>query len=162
MAASACSDAKEADKQNKKLLIAAKVRNIIVCLECHKPRCVYAAGTLGLNERNYVKLVVDSKMYSCGSALFPPNSPLHSTVICRQALTCNEPVKTQYYSSVCVTFPPVCWFCGSPEETLTDDELIQRMRSEYAVVRPICFLCRSDGKRPATWGASNVAKRTKH
>ena len=30
-----------------------------------------------------------------------------------------------------------------------------------AVVCPICFLCHSDGKHPATWGASSVVKRSK-
>ena len=43
-----------------------------------------------------------------------------------------------------------------------EDEYMQNLRSEYAVVRPICFLCRSDGKMPATWGASNVSKKSKH
>ena len=57
---------------------------------------------------------------------------------------------------------PVCWFCGSPEEMLAEDELMRSLKDEYAVVRPICFLCRSDGKRPATWGPSNVAKQAKH
>ena len=67
---------------------------------------------------------------------------------------------TQYLSSVCVKFP-VCYFCGSPEETLAEDECVQTLKTLYAVVRPICFFGRSDGKRPATWGASNVAKRSK-
>ena len=66
-------------------------------------------------------------------------------------------MEAKYYSSSCTTFPPVCWYCASPEETLADDELVQDLRGQFAVVRPICFLCRSDGKRPATWGACNVA-----
>ena len=44
---------------------------------------------------------------------------------------------------------------------LNSDEFIQGIRTEYAIVRPICFLGRSDGKRPATWGAPNVAKRAR-
>ena len=157
----ATSDAKEADKENRKLLVASKVRNVIVCVECRKPRCVFAAGTLSTVQRDHLKLIIGGKMYTCGSGLFPPQSPLHETVICRQALSCTDPMEAQYYSSVCTKFPPVCWFCGSPEEMLSDDELVMNLRSEYAIVRPICFLCRSDGKRPATWGASNVAKRSK-
>ena len=53
---------------------------------------------------------------------------LHDAVICRQAQTCKDPMETQYYSSVCVT--PVCWYCGSPEEMLTNDDFIQNLRSE--------------------------------
>ena len=41
-ASSVTSEAKEADKENKKLMIAAKVRDIIVCIDCKKPRCVYS------------------------------------------------------------------------------------------------------------------------
>lgn len=113
------------------------------------------------HERTPLKQIISDGAYTCGSVLFPPNSSLHSTVFCRQALSCSDPIETQYYSSVCVSFPPVCWFCGAPEEMLTDDEFIRNLRQEYAIVRPICFLCRSDGKRPATWGASNVAKRAR-
>ena len=45
---------------------------------------------------------------------------------------------------------------------LAEDELVRSLKDEYAVVRPICFLCRSDGKRPVTWGASNIAKQAEH
>ena len=122
---------------------------------------LYAATRLQETERNQLEQVVQSRMYTCGSELFPPESPLHDTVICRQPLNCCDTMETQYFSSVCAKFPPVCYFCGSPEETLAEDECAQTLKTQYAVVRPICFLCRSDGKHPATWGASNVAKRSK-
>ena len=154
------SEAKEADRENKKLLIAAKVRDVIVCIDCKKPRCVYASVALSCDERKHLKHAIHSGVYTCGCQLFQPGSSLHDAVICRQALTCKETMETQYYSSVCVSFPPVCWFCGCPE-MLTDDEFLQNLRTEY-IVRPICFLCRSEGKHPATWGACNVAaKRSK-
>ena len=35
----------------------------------------------------------------------------------------------QYYSGA---FPPVCWYCVSPEEMLTDDEFMQNLESQYA------------------------------
>ena len=158
LAPTVSSEAKEADKENKKLLVAGKVRSVIVCSDCSKPRCVYAAASLGSEDRNQLKCLVETKVYTCGSILFPPESPLHRTVICRQNLSCLSPMETQYYSGVATAFPPVCWYCAGPEEMLTNDEFMDNLRSQYAVVRPICFLCRSDGKRPATWGASNVAK----
>ena len=74
---SGSSEAKESDKENKKLLIAAKVRSVIVCLECRKPRCVYAAATHAPIERNQMKQIVSNEVYTCGSALFPPTSSLH-------------------------------------------------------------------------------------
>ena len=161
LAPSPTSEAKEADKENKKLLVGGKVRSIMVCSECNKPRCVYTAASLSSEERNRLKCLAETRVYTCGSTLFPPESPLHRTIVCRQTLNCSSVMETQYYSGVSTAFPPVCWHCASPEEMLTNDEFMEDLRSQYAVVRPICFLCRSDGKRPATWGASNVAKRSK-
>ena len=156
------SGAKAVDKEYKKLLIASKVRAVIVCVECLKPRCVYTAGALTPDEKKCLKPLINGRMYSCGCELFPPDHPLHSTVIVRQAANCSDPMEAHYYNATCVSFPPVCWFCGSPEEMLAEDELVRSLKDEYAVVRPICFLCRSDGKRPATWGASNIVKQAKH
>ena len=58
--ASVDSEAKEADKENKKLLVANKVRSVIVCSDCNKPRCVYAAASLGLEERNRLKYLAET------------------------------------------------------------------------------------------------------
>jgi hypothetical protein len=68
---SVCSEAKIMDRENKKLLVAAKVRAIITCLECQKPRCVYAAGTLTFEGKKVLKVVITSQAYSCGCELFP-------------------------------------------------------------------------------------------
>ena len=61
---------------------------------------------------------------------------------------CVDPVETQYYSATLVSFPLVCYYCGIDEESLVEDDEIERLRSEFAVVRPLCFLCKSDGKTP--------------
>ena len=114
-------------------------------LECQKPQCVYAAGTLTFEEKRVLKLVITSQAYSCGCQLFPSGSPFHTTIVCQQAMSCNDLMETQYYSSSCISFPSVCWFCTMPEETLVNDDFIQNLRCEYAIVRPICFLCRSNG-----------------
>lgn len=41
------------------------------------------------------------------------------------------------------------WYCVGPEEMLMDDEFVQKLKAEYAIVCPIYFLCRPNGKRPA-------------
>ena len=138
------------DKEYKKVLIASKVRAVIVCVECVKPQCVYAAGALTPDEKKYLKPLINGRMYSCGCELFPPDHPLHSTVVVCQAANCSDPMEAHYYSATCESFPPVCWFCGSPEEMLAEDKLVRSLKDEYVVVCPICFLYRSDGKRPAT------------
>ena len=55
----------------------------------------------------------------------------------------------------------VCFHCGSPEETLVIDDEIVELKKQYAVVRPICFLCKSDGKKVFISHPSNMAKKRK-
>ena len=99
--------------------------------------------------------------YVCGSPLLPSSSPYFDSIVVRQSLLCTDPVEVQYYSSTLMSFPSICFYCGTPEEALVDDSGIQELRLQYTVVRPICFLCRSSGKRPATRQANNTAKRSK-
>ena len=79
----------------------------------------------------------------------------------REAITRNSPIETQYYSSVLVHFPQVCYYCGLSEETLVDDEQIKELRTHYSVVLPLCFVCRSEGKKPFCRMPSDVAKKRK-
>ncbi len=98
-------------------------------------------------------------MYTCGSFLFPPDSDYSSTIVIRQALTCQDPIEVQYYSAGTVAFPPVCFHCDAPEETLLNNSEIVELKKQFAI-RPI-FLCRSSGKRPATRQPKLVSKKKK-
>ena len=154
-------EAKECDKNNKALLINSKVRCVITCQECRKPRCVFAAKKLDILAKKRVDDVAGSKLYTCGSFLFPPASGYSLTIVARQCLTCQDPIEVQYYSSTMVAFPQVCYHCGAPEETLLNDIEIIELKKQFAIVRPICFLCRSSGKRPSTRQPNLVAKKLK-
>ena len=77
-------------------------------------------------------------------------------VVVRQNITTLE---AQYYSATLVSFPPACYYCGTSEECLVEDERICDLRKEYAVVRLICFLCKSEGKTPRVRMANDVRKR---
>ena len=83
------------------------------------------------------------------------------TVVVREALVCSTHIESQYYSSVLVHFPPVCYYCGQGEETLIENDEIKELKANYAIVYPICFLCHSEGKRPHCKQPSNMAKRRK-
>jgi len=74
----------------------------------------------------------DSRMYTCGSELFPPH--YNSIVMCA-ALLCVDQIELQYYSA---TFPEVCFFCGLDEGLINDDS-IKELHKQFAIVRPICF-----------------------
>ena len=128
--------------------------------ECFKPRCIYSEAKLTLKEK---EILTDlERDFTCGSILFPPLSPYHSTIIVRTNITCQNPIEAQYYSCRLVNFPPVCSHCGAPEEALVEDQLVRDLKQRKQIVRPICFLCRADGKAPHTWGAStNASKKRK-
>ena len=151
-------DNDEFDKANRKILSSAgRVRAAVTCGDCFKPRCVFSEAALSQEEK--VMLCELESSYTCGSILFPPASPYHSSIVTRANLSCRDCVEPQYYSASLIKFKPVCSHCGGPEETLVEDELVRSLKETKQVVRPICFFCRSDGKEPHTWGASSNKKR---
>ena len=38
----------------------------------------------------------------------------------------------------------MCYFCGMGEESLVNDDEMNELKQSYAVVYPICFLCKGD------------------
>ena len=73
-------------------------------------------------------------------------SALVDTVVVRQTIGCASPIETQYYSATLVSFPPVCYYCGASEESLVEDDNTHQLKQDYAIVWPLCFLCKSQGK----------------
>ena len=119
---------------NKALLINSKVRCVITCQECRKSRCIFAAKKLDLTAKKKIDDIDSLKVYTCGSFLFPQTSSYSSTVVVRLSLI---------------------------EETLLNDDEIMELKRQYAIVRPICFLCHSSGKRPSTRQPNLTAKKQK-
>lgn len=56
---------KESDKQHRALLVAARVRDVIVCCECSKPRCVFAATRFSHDESNKLKMRACTYVVCC-------------------------------------------------------------------------------------------------
>ena len=124
-----CAD-KTADEASKHLLTAARVRSIVNCGECLKPRCVYTATKLSGDETNAVEQVKCDDVYTCGCKLFPPDNPLEFTVIVRVGITCHDPMETCYYGATNVHFPDACWYCGeSTPNQLLNDEYINHLKN---------------------------------
>ena len=145
-----------------------------MCIDCKKPRCVYASAALSCDERKHLKHAIHSRVNTCGCQLFPPGSSQHDAVICRQALTCkhlsitvsvfrfhqNAYLNTHNAIYYVIIFHQFVGFAAVQRRCSHYDEFLQNLRTEYAIVRPICFLCHSEGKCPATWGACNVAAKS--
>ena len=146
------------DKENSDLFRNTRVRKCINCQECLKPRCIYAVKVLSWEEKAAIRVIDESHLYTCGSPLFTNESPLHSSVVVRQKLTCSSPIEAQYYSAKLVTMPCVCYWCGGAEETLLFDDLFTQLQREYQVVRPMCFLCKAENKQYFTSHPNNMAK----
>lgn len=98
-----------ADKNNKQLLLSSKVRAVIQCTECQKPRCIYVASKPTVPQLRAITRVKEELGYMCGSQLFDDKHEFHSLVITRQAIGCSSHVETVYYSSTTVSFPDCCF-----------------------------------------------------
>ena len=89
----------------------------------------------------FIEQVKEAKTYSCGSSLFPLDSPLLDTVVVLQNCCCADPVEGVYYTATLEKFPPVC---GMAEGFAT--ESIAKLQRQYAVVHPLCIMCQLDDK----------------
>ena len=155
----ASEEAKEIDKERKSALVRGKVRATIACGECSKPRCIYSPSKLSPNQLKEIEDIKASKLYTCGSALLPPDSAYANNIIVREAIVCSSYLEPQYYSSTLVHFPPICYYCGLGEDSLVNDDELKELKEMYAVVYPICFICQSNDKWPHCKQPSNLAKR---
>ena len=63
--------------------------------------------------------------------LFLSSSDLSSSVCVRESLNCNNPVELSYFSASLMNFTPVCYWCGSPEETLIRHEHYVELERNY-------------------------------
>ncbi len=122
-------EAAEADSKHKAILKSAKVRKVIVCGECQKPRCVYAGTRLTREQDVLLQEVVESKVYTCGSTLFYPNTPFDDTIVVKENISCADPMEASYYSAALVKFPPVCYYCGKDEGGLVTEGVAELKRS---------------------------------
>ena len=72
--------------------------------------------------------IKDSKLYTCGSALLPPDSAYANYIIVREAIVCSSYLEPQYYSSMLVHFPPACYYCGLGEDSLVNDDKLKELK----------------------------------
>ena len=150
----------ETDVINKSLLVGQKIRGVIHCTICKKPRCVYANTFLSNGQTTHVQRIRDEEIFVCGSSLFPESAKYHATIVVREALTCDSTVEISYYGAKMVKLPVICIHCGgSSNSPIAEDAIITELRKQFQRVRPICVVCKTNGKQPITWGPKNMAKK---
>ena len=63
-----------------------------------KVRCVYSNSKMTPTQTLQIEHIKDTKLFTCGSPLFPDESRLSDTIVVREAVTCASPIETQYYA----------------------------------------------------------------
>ena len=155
------SHSEEVDRKRKEIIVSSNVQCILTCQECFKPQCVYAKSKLKPDERSAIEQVQESHLFTCGSCLFPPDSPFSSVICVRENLSCGDSIELSYFSATLVHFPPVWYWCGLPEETLVRDQEFTELERNYQTAHAICMFCKQEGKQPFTRHPLNAPKRRK-
>lgn len=71
------------------------VRDLVVCGECLKSRCVYAAKALTSVQRLKLTKCKDDHIYVCGSTIIPQESELASVCLFETGINCDSDISSQ-------------------------------------------------------------------
>ena len=120
-----------------------RVRSVVYCFRCSKPRCIYAQKQLSSRERILLDEIITNYVFSCGSPLLPPLHPLEERISMKVFRSCEDPVEIAFYSS-CLNSFDVCCYCGSPENNLNEK---MGMSRRNRVTLPMCEQCKVAGRQ---------------
>ncbi len=131
----------ETQKKNTGIFTGQNVRLVINCVECEKPRCVFATSRLTERQETHAVITKSSEIYTCGAAFAEPGEFLYNVCQTKVALQCGDHVEFAYY----VKYPAssICCQCG-----LVDGERSPELLLKYKIVLPLCNSCKSKGKEP--------------
>lgn len=119
---------------------AQNARSVIECVECRKPRVVYAAShQWGSRNKLELALILSENDYTCGSPLTSPKDSLHGKVFTRLEMTCESYIELAYYgtSNAIGKKPGLCCYCAV-DDTPRDAILT----AKYKTVLPVCDTCK--------------------
>ena len=119
-----------------------KVRQVVECQECAKPRCIYANHELTSRQETKLVTVISEDQYTCGAPLIEPGDAFYRVTQCRLNITCGDPIEMSYYSSKFCR--EICCYCGEPGERS------EEKRKCFKTVLPVCSVCKSKGLQPIT------------
>ena len=120
------------------MLTAQHVRDLVKCVECTKPRCIYSKQQLTDREKREVRRIMRSYDFHCGCMVTPNISFLSGVIFTRLELNCSSPIEWAYYgSSVRNAQKNLCSHCGKNSGSV-DPEL----KKYYRTVLPICDGCK--------------------
>lgn len=120
-----------------------RVRRVVYCFRCSKPRCIYAQKQLSTRERILLDQLITNCVFSCGSPLLPPLHPLEDRISMKMFRSCEAPVELAFYSSHLDSIN-VCSYCGTSEGDLSEEVDLSR---RHPVTLPICGQCKLVGRQ---------------
>lgn len=120
-----------------------RVRSVVYCFRCSKPRCIYAQKQLSARERILLDRIIANCVFSCGSPLLPPLHPLEERISMKMFRSCEAPVEMAFYSSNLQSMN-VCCYCGSSENNLNKEDCDLSRR--HRVTLPVCRQCKQVGR----------------
>ena len=135
-------DLAHASETTSSVFTAQNARFSCECVECRKPRVIYAKNRLTERQNTQLAILLSDMEYSCGSHITAPEDPLHGKIHIRLGLQCGTPVEIPYYSSD-IGVKNLCCFCAAP-----NGEVKRDLRQKYKTVLPICLDCEQMGMEP--------------
>ncbi len=133
------------------------VRNIVICGECLRPRCVYARKLLSKEHLTQLEVFKEDNIFVCGSNFIPPESELSVTCFVESGINCDTDVNPHYFSSR-LNLQKCCYICASLASLVDIPD--EKARS-FQSIHPVCTACRDSGKSERTRGKRSVGQKRK-
>ena len=123
---------------------AQNARALIVCVECEKPRVIYAKTKLDVRQQLLLAKTISNYEYSCGAHLFPPTekSKTAESLQIRPNLRCAAQTELPYYGSS-IGRKDRCSHCG-----VTGCTINQELKKQFEKALLICENCLKEQKTP--------------
>ena len=143
-----------------------KVRGVLKCHHCEKPRYIYSsveatcnAATAALQQQ----MESVSGQFYCGDLLFEDSHHLSKVLVQQQALTRETRIEKGYFNHKDrkLKLPNICIYCGeevAEEFLLCEPQLHERKLTGGKMCFPICVDCLACGKKVVKSGRKITAK----
>jgi hypothetical protein len=133
-------------------------RAILFCLDCERPRLLFARTILSLDQNELLQSALESLQYTCGSPLFVEGHPLENVIMQHWTTCCALNIDRKYYE-MGDKLAGYKWLCAS---CLDSDESELAIETEEYKGLPRCTYCKVAGLEPMPLKKMPNNKRPRH
>lgn len=130
------------------------IRDFVKCIDCNKPRGIYSAKKLIVDQKRHLEVLKEECVYTRSGILVPEDHELFGTVFVQPNVTCSAPVVSPYFVARS-TFKSVCFHCEDEDIFPISDKLKKNFQS----VHPVCNSCKRNGVNERTRGARSLKRK---